>query len=213
MPHFLPLPIPKPVVLQACPPGLLRVQLSRMTHTPHGASPLNSSRARSELPGGDNCPPGEMAGRRRELLSFAQRTKKQKKGKPDVHSHGGHDLVGGGVVLSGPDRHCWGASTLFPSVSRPPGTKGWQSLRGERPLRQEFPLPQEHWGCTTPGSRLDWPLQILGKREGGRFSSAPLISCAVPALLAQFVLMGSGSRVQYLFGQLALLSSQPQTEP
>lgn len=53
------------------------------------------------------------------------------------------------------------------------------------------------------GTRLPW----LSSR--GSFLSALLVS---RALLAQFALMGSGLQAQYLFVQLALLSSQAEPE-
>ena len=89
-----------------------------MTCTPHGASHLNSPQARSELPGGDNHPPGDITGRRRGRGPLPSEQQK----KPDVHSHRSHDLLG---LLSRPQRRrttCWEASAPFLS------TEGWPSV-------------------------------------------------------------------------------------
>lgn len=162
------------------PPGLLRAQLSSMTRTSHGSSPLNSSGARSKLPGGDNCAPREMAGRRWGLVSFAQRRKKKKR-KPAIHSHTGHDLMRG--------RECSADHThVTQHTGEPPPCSPAQRARRapphrKRPMCQAFPLAHEHRSCTTPGWCLDRPLRSLQK-EGGRevlISSTQQQRCPCPA--------------------------------
>lgn len=164
------------------PPGLLRAQLSSMTRTSHGSSPLNSSGARSKLPGGDNCAPREMAGRRWGLVSFAQRRKKKKR-KPAIHSHTGHDLMRG--------RECSADHThVTQHTGEPPPCSPAQRARRAPPAQKEAhvsgvpagPRAQElHNSRMVPGSASAESPE--GGREGGSHQLHSAAALSLPRWL------------------------------